>query len=294
METKMPLFLQALPLSLKTFLRYLAILPILGIIACLLLLASLIPVVGFVVPGTVYAYCLMTGLRCALAARGHDTDPGFGHMLRAGVMFCLLTMAATFVIQYAAILMPLGLGHAFGWLDGLVNEDPRLLAVAGGFLGFLILFTMVWTSALAVPMTFAVAGSGRRSSLGLNPLDGIGTGMISLTLISIVWMIGGSFFSIFGEVAMILALLFETIRAVIAAEDPAWDWSISPFTLLGGTLWMTWASSWFFATAVLYWERAVHRRKVAARATVEAARVSSEDLRALRLARMRGTDGPTP
>ncbi len=286
----MPLFLQALPLSLKTFWRYLAILPILGVIACLLLLASFIPLVGLVVPGTVYAYCLMTGLRCALAARGHSTDPGFGHMLRAGVVFCLLTIAATFVIESAAVLTPLGLSHAFGWLQGLVDDDPRLLAFGGGVFGLLVLFSMLWTAALAVPMTYAVAGSSQRA--GLNPFDGIGTGMIGLTLISIVWMIGGSFFSVFGEVATMVALLFETIRAVIAAEDPAWDWSISPLSLLGGTLWMAWASSWFFSAAVLYWEQSLARRTAKAKATAAETRVSSEDLRALRHARMRGTDGP--
>ena len=91
-----------------------------------------------------------------------------------------------------------------------------------------------------------------------------------------------------------VALLFETLRAVIAAEDPGWDWSISPLSLLGGTLWMIWASSWFFSAAVLYWERAVARRTANAQASIEATRVSSEDLRALRQARMRGTDGPPP
>jgi hypothetical protein len=283
----MPLFLQALPLSLKTFWRYLAILPILGIVALLLSLASVIPVIGVVVPGTVYAYCLMTGLRCALAARGHTTDPGFGHLLRAGVIFCLLTMLATFFFQLIALLVPVGLSHAFGWLDGLVDDDPRILGLAGGVFGLLILFTMLWTSALAVPMTAAVAGTQRRST-GLNPFDGIGTGMLALTLISLIWMIGGSFFSIFGEVATVFFLLFETIRAVINAEDPAWDWSLSPFSLLGGTLWMAWASSWFFSTAVLYWERANDRRTAKARAAIEATRVSGDDLRALREARMPG------
>jgi hypothetical protein len=285
METFMPLFLQALPLSLKTFWRYLAILPILGVIACLLLLASFVPLLGTIVPGTVYAYCLMTGMRCALAARGHTTDPGFGHMLRAGVVFCLLTMLATIVFETIALLLPYGLSQAFGWLDGLVDDDPRILGFAGGVFGLLILFTMLWTSALAVPMTFAVAGTERRSA-GLDPFNGLGSGMIGLTLISLIWMAGGTIFSIFGEVATIVFLLFETIRAVINAEDPAWDWSLSPLSLLGGTLWMTWASSWFFSAAVLYWERTISRRAEQVRASVEASRVSAEDLRALREARM--------
>jgi hypothetical protein len=287
----MPLFLQALPLSLKTFWRYLAILPVLGVVAFLLLLASIIPVVGLVVPGTVYAYCLMTGLSCALATRGHMTDPGFGHMLRAGVVFCLMTMAATWIIEGAALLMQLGLYQAFGWLDVLVTDGSGRLGLAGGIFGLLILFSMLWTAALAVPMTAAVAGSGHQST-GMNPVDGFGTGMIGLTLISLVWMIGGSLFSVFGEVATMLALVIETIRAVAAAEDPAWDWSVSPLSLLGGTLWMAWASSWFFTAAVLYWEQAETRRKTAVRTGIEAKRVSADDLRALREARMPHTTGP--
>ena len=281
----MPLILQALPLSLKTFWRYLAVLPVLGVIAVLMLLASFVPLVGALVPGTVYAYCLMTGLRCALAARGHVSDPGFGHMLRAGVVFCLFTLVATVAIDAAAASLPLGVASAFGWLDGLVDDDPRILPLAGGIFGIYTLLMMFWTAALAVPMTFAVAGTDRRST-GINPFDGIGTGMVGLTLISVVWMVGGSVFSVFGEVATMLALLYETIRAVAQAENPAWDWSISPLSLLGGTLWMTWASSWFFAAAVLYWERVQDQRKAAARAGVEAGRVSSADLRALRKSRM--------
>lgn len=285
----MPLILQALPLSLKTFWRYLAILPILGIIAALLLLASVIPVLGLVVPGTVYAYCIMTGLRCALSARGHASDPGFGYMLWAGLLFFGLTFVATLVIQALTGLLSVVLPQALGWLDGLVDDDPRILAVVGGAFGLFTLFMLLWSAALAVPMTAAVAGVNRQSGR-MNPLQGFGKGIFGLTVISIVWIIGGSFFSIFGEVATMFFLLIETIRAVIAAEDPAWNWSISPWSLLGGTLWMTWASSWFFSAAVLYWEDSVQRQALAARARVEAARVSSEDLRALRLARQHRQD----
>jgi hypothetical protein len=134
-------------------------------------------------------------------------------------------------------------------------------------------------------MVAAVAGSGRNSS-GLNPFDGIGTGMVGLTLISLVWMIGGSIFSIFGEVTTMFLLLAETIRAVIEGEDPAWDWSLSPLSLLGGTLCMTWASSWFFSAAVLSWEARTRRQTDRVRAAIAATRVSPQDLRALREARM--------
>jgi hypothetical protein len=286
METFMPLFLQALPLSLKTFWRYLAILPILGVVACLLLLASFVPLLGAVVPGTVYAYCLMTGLRCALAARGHTTDPGFGHMLRAGLVFFLLTSVVGVVLNFLAGSLSAGIVLALRAFDKGGSGEGSVWLWFGSALGLLILFMMLWSAALAVPMTAAVAGTERRST-GLNPFDGIGSGMIGLTLISLVWMAGGTVFSVFGEVTTMFFLLFETIRAVIEGEDPAWDWSLSPLSLLGGTLYMTWASSWFFSAAVLYWERSTSRRAEKLRAAVEASRVSAEDLRALREARMR-------
>jgi hypothetical protein len=286
----MPLFLQALPLSLKTFWRYLAVLPALAIIAALLLLATFIPYVGLVVPGTVYAYCIMTGLRCALAARGHQTDPGFGHMLRAGLVFCGLTFLASLIIRIVVGFLGVVVPQWLGWLDGLADQDPRILAVAGGAFGATILLTMLWGAALAVPMTAAVAGV-NPDSHGVNPFAGFGSGMLGLTLISLVWMAGGTVFSIFGEVATMFVLMAETLRAVIANEDPAWDWSLSPFSLLGGTLYMVWASSWFFSAAVLHWERTERRRTAQARARIEATRVSAADLRALREARMPRGDG---
>jgi hypothetical protein len=287
----MPLFLQALPLSLKTFWRYLAVLPVLGVIAFLMLLASVIPIIGLVVPGTVYAYCILTGLRCALAARGHTTDPGFDYMLRAGFQFFLLTFVATQVIGVLVLLLSLVIPGWLGWLEGLVDDDPRILMVAGGAFGLYTLLMMLWSAALAVPMTAAVAGTNRRS-WALNPIEGFGSGMLGLTLISLVWMVGGTFLSIFGEVTTMFVLLAETIHAVINNEDPKWDWSLSPFSLLGGTLYMTWASSWFFSAAVLYWERSTNRRAAEVREKIEASRVSADDLRALREARMQGRSEP--
>jgi hypothetical protein len=286
----MPLFLQALPLSLKTFWRYLAVLPVLGIIALLLLLASLIPGIGYFVPGTVYAFCIMTGLRCALVARGHAVDPEFGQMLRAGLVFCLMTIAASFVIQHLSVYLSAGLVMITRALDVTwAGEASAWLWLGSGFSLYLFLM-LLWGAALAVPMTAAVADGNARGT-GVNPFQTLGTGLLGLGLISLVWMAGGTVFSIFGEVATMFFLLVETIRAVINAEDPAWDWSLSPFSLLGGTLYMTWASSWFFSAAVLYWERSTTRKALKSREKTEAARVSSTDLRALREARMQGRDG---
>lgn len=281
----MPLFLQALPLSLKTFWRYLAILPVLGIIALLLSLASIIPGIGYFVPGTVYAYCIMTGLRCALAARGHDCDPDFGQMLRAGLVFCIMTIAATYVITHLAVFLSAGLTMALRLQDlSWAGEPSGWLWFLSGF-GLYVFLMLLWSAALAVPMTAAVADGNARGT-GANPFAMLGSGIFGLTLISLVWMVGGNVFSIFGEVATTFTLLVTTIYAVVQGEDPIWDVSLSPFSLMGGTLYMTWASSWFFSTAVLHWERAMARRSASQMAKVEATRFSSADLRALREARM--------
>jgi hypothetical protein len=285
METSMPLFLQALPLSLKTFWRYLAILPALGILAFLLLLATFIPVVGFFVPGVVYAYCILTGFRCALGARGHDTDPGFGYLLMAGLAFSVITMIVGFIVEYLAAYLSAGVMLALRAFDVGGQGTSSALLWLGSAIGLTVIFMLVWSAALAVPMTAAVAGNGRDGT-GVNPLDGVGTGLFGLTFIGFVWLIGGNMFAVFGEVTTMFFLLVETIRAVINAEDPAWDWSLSPFSLLGGTLWMAWASSWFFSAAVLYWERKTDREAASQRAKIEANRLSAQDLRALREARM--------
>jgi len=52
-------------------------------------------------------------------------------------------------------------------------------------------------------------------------------------------------------------------------------------------LFMAWASSWFFATSVLAWEKAGQRRKQASIDAIEAERLSGDDLRALRKSRQR-------
>lgn len=74
------------------------------------------------------------------------------------------------------------------------------------------------------------------------------------------------------------ALFLTTLMALANGTDLPWDWSISPRSLLGGTLSIAWASSWFFATAVLYWERLGEK-------DAQANRVSSTDIRTLRQTR---------
>lgn len=286
----MPLFLRALPLSFKTFWRYLLVLPLLGIVALFLLFAGMIPVIGYFIPGVVYCYCIMTGLRCALVARGHRPQSDFSQLLRQGFVFSLMTMAATFVIKAVAGLLPLGVFSALGWLATLTDQDPRILVIAGSTFSLYILLMLVWSAALAVPMVAAVSDGGDGGT-GINPFNGLGAGLFGLTVINLIWMIGGNFFSIFGEVITMFALVTTTAFSLANGKDIAWPETPGALWMLGATLFMTWASSWFFSAAVLYWEARVSRTQRQA-AGAAAPRPSSNDLRALLEARMPNHHAP--
>jgi len=117
----LPLLIQALPLSLKTFWRYLLVLPLLAIVPLVLLLVGFIPLIGIIAPGVAYAFCIMIGLRSALVARGHTPQADFGQMLRYGTVFSLLTMVATSLINALSALLPLPVYLALGWFNGLAN-----------------------------------------------------------------------------------------------------------------------------------------------------------------------------
>ncbi len=171
----LPLLIQALPLSLKTFWRYLLVLPLLAIVPLVLLLVGFIPLIGIIAPGVAYAFCIMIGLRSTLVARGHTPQADFGQMLRYGTVFSLLTMVATSLINALSALLPLPVYLALGWFNGLANGDPRILIMAGGIFGLYILLMLIWSASIAVPMTAAVAYGDAKGG-GLNPFRGLGTG----------------------------------------------------------------------------------------------------------------------
>ncbi len=207
--------------------------------------------------------------------------------LGISVMTMVVRFAADFVAPYLSGGVTLALRGADLGGEGWISALLWLLSAAGIY-GLIL---MLWSAALAVP-TVAALANGSRHGAGLRPVDLFATGIGGLSLISLVWLAGGNLLSVFGEVATMFLLLFETILAVIAGEDPSWDWSLSPFSLLGGTLYMAWASSWFFSAAVLYWEHAAEKTLARGRAATEAARVTGDDLRALREARMPQTRRP--
>jgi hypothetical protein len=288
----MPLFLKSLPLSLTTFWHYLITLPFLAVVAFLLLLSSFLPIVGYLVPGTVAVFCMMVGLRCALAARGHGNSPDFGALLRASLVFCVVNIVATFLIGLIAAALFYVVRFAAPLLGiGADNPQHTTVWIGGGTITIYLVLLCIYSSAIAVPMTAAAAAATDRGRTA-SPIFGLGTGMFSLTLIMLVWMFGGSFFSIFGEVTTIFFMLATALFAAINSDEIPWEWSFDTGRLMGATLFMIWASSWFFATAVLAWEKAVQRREQDSVAANTVQRTSSTDIRALREARERAKGGP--
>jgi hypothetical protein len=260
-------------------------------VAFLLLLSSFLPIIGYLVPGTVAVFCMMVGLRCALTARGHGNSPDFGALLRASILFCVVNIVATFLIGLVAGAIYYVIRFAVPLLGiGADNPQHATAWIGGGTITIYLILLCIYSSAIAVPMTAAAAAAtdrGRPSS----PIFGLGTGMFSLTLIMLVWMFGGNFFSIFGEVTTIFFMLATALFAAINGEEIPWEWSFDTGKLMGATLFMIWASSWFFATAVLAWEKACRRIEQGSVAAKEVQRVSGADIRALREARERGQRG---
>jgi hypothetical protein len=288
----MPLFLKSLPLSLTTFWHYLVTLPFMAVVAFVLLLSSFLPIVGHLVPGTVAAFCMMVGLRCALAARGHGNSPDFGALLRASLVFCVINIIATFLIGLVAAALFYAVSFAVTLLGaGTANLQNTTVWIGGGTITIYLALLCIYSSAIAVPMTAAAAAATERGQTS-SPIFGLGTGMVSLTVIMVIWVFGGKLFAIFGEVTTIFFMLATALFASVNGDEIPWEWTFDTGKLVGATLFMIWASSWFFATAVLAWEQATKRRDQHSVAASEVQRVSGDDIRALREARERGQRGP--
>ncbi|WP_019954691.1 hypothetical protein [Yoonia vestfoldensis] len=285
------ILVKALPLSLGTFWRYLILLPFLGIGMVFFSLFSIIPVVGLLVPGMISVWLMIVGLRCALAARGRAQPMSWGTVLTACFFFSIIFLC----VGYGVRLMRAGFLWAvtaagiqiepFGLFAGLLGASPY-------WSGFLVAFlapVAITSAAFAVPLTAAAASSGREG-WDYKAFTGFGRGVIGLSIVMAVWMFSGHMFSFFGEVVMASGLVIATILALVNGESLPFQTDLAPWTALRGTLIMTWASSWYFATAVLTWED--HIAKTAASRVRQHDRLVSkpDEIRALRLSRMRKTD----
>ncbi len=281
----MPLFLQALPLTIHTFWRYLLLLPILAVAAFFFSLLQIIPLLGALVPGTVGAALLILGMRCALRARGHGNELDRTQLLLFSVFFGLVLLvegAPWFV--FGKILQATGFDEA-GFRHVLVQQGGWQLLLLTT-IGIKAIFAAIF----AVPITMAAHTATPRGGRA-KPLFGIASGFASLILVSGVWLYCGHFFAIFGEVWSAFGLLVFALLDITQGREPSFAFSLGPWSLLRATLLMTLASSWYFATAVLAWEREMARVRAVQTESAEAGKFSEKDFRKLREQRKRSGEG---
>lgn len=283
----MPIFLRSLPLSLATFWRYLILLPFLAIFAFLFSLLSFIPIAGLLVPGIVSAGLLIVGLRCALAAKGYRNPLDHGKLLTISAVYCVIFIGIDLVTD----------GLTYGVFRGLaaagVEFDPIGLFVGlfgvsaywSGVLLALLAPSAIVMAAFAVPMTGAAVAATPKGG-DINYIFGLGRGILSLLIVMMVWLFAGHMFSIFGEVWTTFGVMAFALMEWINGDGFSLELVPTRFNAVGGVLFMTWASSWFFATAVLVWESVVSRQKALRQVQRESGRPSTDDIRALRRSRM--------
>jgi len=280
----LPLFLRALPLSLQTFWRYLILLPFLVIAAFVLsVIGAFIPVVSYLVPAAVSAYCILMGLRCALMAHGHYNRPSNKQLLLASFVYGILhlVVSAAYILAVWAVIQ-------FMPQFGITINGDTTVTSALVVLSLYYILISIYGSLIAVPMTEAAAAGSRGPDNGY--FFGFGVGFFSLLPVTLVWAYGGKFFALFGEVWTISLMILGALAAMWQGKDIPWEGDLDLGYLIGGTLFMAWASSWFFATAVLAREKAGQQQKQDRINTVEAQRISGDDLRALRKSRQQGQD----
>lgn len=283
----MPIFIRSLPLSLKTFWRYLILLPFLGIGAFFLSLFSVIPFVGFLVPGMVGVWLTVMGLRCALLARGYVRPIDAGAVLTVCLYFSVIFIGVGVILNAIMWVIPWALTQAGVELDPL-GLFVGLFGVSPYWSGLLlaILAPIAFANAaFAVPLTAAAASTGARG-WDHRAFAGFGRGAIGLSIVMAVWMFSGHLFSFFGEIWTVFGLILSVFWALAEGESLPFQTDLAPWTVLRGTLIMAWASSWYFATAVLTWEHYADLVPIHERIRTTDRMATSDAMRALRQSRM--------
>lgn len=285
----MPLFLRALPLSLATLWHYVFVLPLVLIVCLPILVLTYFPLMGIPVVVTMTAFVTFVGFRCALAAFGAGNEPSIAKLVQASFSWVFINLLFGTVLMIAAFGIGRGLA-LLGFSDQLRLRVIYAVPYGGGLAAaaYLVLIS-VYTAAMAVPMTAgAHAATTRARDPGL--FFGIGGGLFSLLVASSTALTGlvhlGFLDIILDSVAKGLLI---TIARVVETDLEAVveiDW----FGLAIAVTYVVWCTCWFCATAVLAWDRKRQLRQAAEETEIaRTPRVSAEDLRALREARMPGT-----
>lgn len=284
----MPLVLRALPLSFLTLWHYVFWLPLVLIICIPFLLLALIPFVGLLVMTAIATFISFGGFRAALAALGRDNEPAFGKLIGSSMLLSVINT----LVSIMFLVVSIGVGMAaeyLGLFSGFTAPGMEEIPYATG-IGVLVYIglTSLYYCAMAVPMT-ALAAAATPKGRDPGPFYGFGAGLISVGLAWVLWIAGlvllGFFLAITEGVGLGMQTAVSSLIGMPLADPIAVDWWFFGLSVV----YALWGTCWFCATAALAWDRTQERHAAAAAPEIEAApRMSTDDLRALREARMPG------
>lgn len=281
----MPLFLRSLPLSLGTLWHYVFVLPIVIVMSIPFIFLSLIPIIGVVISTGLTSFITVISYRCALAAFGKGNEPDIVKLVKSSLALGFLNIFASLMILIAAA----GVAIALSWLG--IGESTKLpgsevfpLVPGAAFMIFVVLM-FTYHASIAVPTT-ALAHAATTHSGDPGLFFGFGVGFFSIMAAWLIWMAGMFLLGFYGVltdaatsgVQLAFGGLVDMPKTVIQP--------INPVALGVAIAFLLWGPCWYSATAVLAWDRAVQLREAARLQTVEVSRIASDDLRALREARM--------
>lgn len=284
----MPLFLRSLPLSVMTLWHYIFVLPIVLVMSIPFVFLSMIPVIGIVFSTGLTAFYTIIVYRCALTAFGEGNEPDIVKLVKSSLALGFMYVFASLVILIVAVAF----AFVLGWFG--IGEDATLpgtknpidWAPASAFLLYLVLL-IVFQAMMSVP-TAALAHAATNHSRDPGVIYGFGQGFFSAITAWVLWVTGffllGAFVVLVEAATTGLQLMFSGLLKISATEIKPIRW----VPLAGALAYVLWGPCWFGATAVLAWNRTRNRYEAERVKTVEVARVSADDLRALRESRMPG------
>lgn len=284
----MPLFLRSLPLSVMTLWHYIFVLPIVVVMSIPFVFLSMIPVLGIVFSTGLTAFYTIIVYRCALTAYGVGNEPDIVKLVKSSLALGFMYVFASLMILIVAMALAIVLGW-FGIgenaeLPGTKNPIPW--GPASAFLVYLALL-IGFQAAMAVP-TAALAHAATNHGRDPGVIYGFGQGFFSALTAWAIWVTGffmlGLFTVLVEAVTTGLQLMFSDLLKISTTEIKPIRW----VPLSAAIAYVLWGPCWFGATAVLAWDRTRNRYEAERVKTVEVARVSADDLRALRESRMPG------
>ncbi len=276
-----------------TLWHYVFVLPIVLLFALPLLVLTLLPLIGTLISVTIFTFFAIMGHRCALAAYGKGNEPAIDRLVKSSMFFGVINTVVALLLLAACVLAVLGLAR-FGvewnveapWGDA-IQMVPTLAVIA------FFVVNGLYNCAIAVPMAEAAAQA-TPNGRSADALFGIGRGMFSLAFLWILWLVGlfysGIIQFVTEQVTYQLSEFFGRIFNFRTIKVPQYD----PLWVIGSTLVLMWGTCWYYATAVLAWAEVDERREAKRVEVREVSRMSADDLRALREARMQKNLGPTP